>query len=171
MRLQVDSVAEWGVIQSDLSIQMWLYYVTTHRLWMKVDCTFVACLPTEISSMCCRSLWSIHCFILTRHHSWYLYAPNCIWKRNIWDNRKRIMWLFVFFRWLKHFFHVALVCFPDCFLVSVSSRSLLIHPTWDSCSSELRTATHWPSRSWRRWDITRGFTAKWYALIELENLW
>lgn len=71
VRLQVDSVAEWGVIQSDLSIQMWLYYVTTHHLWMKVDCMFVACLPTEISSMCCRSLWSIHCFILTRHHSWY----------------------------------------------------------------------------------------------------
>lgn len=79
---------------------------------------------------------------------------------------KKMMWLFLFFWWLKHFFHVALVCFPDCFLVSVSSRSLLIHPTWDSCSSELRTATHWPSRSWRRWDITRGFTAKWYALID-----
>lgn len=53
-----------------------------------------------------------------------------------------------------------LVCFPDCFLVSVSSQSLLIHPTWDSCSSERRTATHWPSRSWRRWDTTRGFKAK-----------
>lgn len=60
--------------------------------------------------------------------------------------------------------HLSL-CFPDCFLVSVLSQSLLIRLTCDSCSLEQRTATRWLSQSWRRWDITRGFTVKWVALI------
>lgn len=64
------------------------------------------------------------------------------------------------FRWARrmtkssfkalHSFFFYLSATAGYFPVSVLLQSSLIHPTWDSCSSELKTATHWPSPSWKR---------------------
>lgn len=134
---------------SNCSIQMWLYCVKILNVWIYDMCVI----------MCFSGLWSSHVkTALLILECTQIHQQQKKQKDN--DVTVPLNWCW------KHSFSVALVCFSDCFLVSVSSQSSLIHPTWGSCSLERRTATPWPSQSWRRWDTTKGFQAKWFSVTE-----
>lgn len=136
---------------------MWLYYIARLHVCMNYIC--VPYLSTVILWMCCEGLWSSHSFIPARLQSALSVTEMFGTTERWWCDWFSLLMKTTFLMW-----HLSV--FPDCFLVSVSSQSLLTHPTWGSCSLERRTATRWPSQSWRRWDTTRGFIVKLVALIE-----